>query len=217
MTTLRNLEEPETNLQCRTPPSNINESPGGPHALEKGSGRVDGQLPLQSIPTTGEETGTAGESAGHTPYPNAAILFDSGDDEDDDIKCGRCDNPISYCHCSPTMLPPHISINEEEDNEEAQVPLAETSDKENWLVEVRIGRGMGGEADAGRGVQVYRHQMYAPGTPQRATSRPLSLTPDSFICNRRQHYIPLRIPTTNGRGIAVAKWVKMRLGANPTA
>jgi hypothetical protein len=37
---------------------------------------------------TGEETGIAGKSAGNTPYPNAAILFKSGDDKDDDIKCG---------------------------------------------------------------------------------------------------------------------------------
>jgi hypothetical protein len=46
------------------------------------------RFPFQSVPTTGEETGTAGESAGNTPYPNAAILFESGDNEDDDIKCG---------------------------------------------------------------------------------------------------------------------------------
>jgi hypothetical protein len=59
--------------------------------------------------------------------------------------------------------------------------------------------------------------MYAPGTPQRTVCRSLSLTPDSFVRNRGQHYIPLHIPTTNRRGIAVAKWVKMHLGVNPMA
>jgi hypothetical protein len=92
---------------------------------------------------TGKETGTAGQSASNTPHPNAAILFKSGDDKDNNIKCGRCANPIAYCHCSPTMLPPHINVNEEEDNEETPVSPAETADKENGPVEVRVGRGMG--------------------------------------------------------------------------
>jgi hypothetical protein len=79
---------------------------------------------FQSIRQTGTQASTAGKSAGNTPYPNAAILFESSDDEDDDIKCGRCENPIAYCHCSPTMLPPRINIDEEEDDEEAEVPSA---------------------------------------------------------------------------------------------
>jgi hypothetical protein len=102
--TLRNLEEPETHLPSRTSPRHGDESTRGPPILEDGSGRVGGQLPLQSVPATGEEMGVTGKSAGNTPYPNAAILFKSSNDEDDDIKCGRCDNPITYCHCSPTML-----------------------------------------------------------------------------------------------------------------
>jgi hypothetical protein len=115
------------------------------------------------------------------------------------------------------MLPPCIDIDEEEDYEEAKVPCAETSDKENRPVEVCISRGMGGEADTGGGVQAHHHQMYAPGTPQRATCRSLSPTPDGFVHNHGQNYIPLRIPTTNGWGIAIAKWVKVRMGVNPTA
>jgi hypothetical protein len=59
--------------------------------------------------------------------------------------------------------------------------------------------------------------MYAPGTPQRATHRSLSPTPDSFICNHRQNYVPLRIPVTSRRGIAMAKWVRVRMGLNPMA
>jgi hypothetical protein len=82
-------------------------------------------------------------------------------------------------------------------------------------VEVRVGRGMGGEADEGGRVQVHRRQMYAPGTPQRVTHRSLSPTPDSFVRNHGQNYVPFRIPTTNGRGIATAKWVKVHMGVNP--
>jgi hypothetical protein len=113
------------------------------------------RFPLQSLHTTGEEASTAGKSAGSTPYPNAAILFESGDDKDDDIKCGRCDNPITYCHCSPTRLPPRINVDEEEDNKETLVSPTETVNKENQSVEVRVGQGVGGETDDGRGVQAH--------------------------------------------------------------
>jgi hypothetical protein len=169
------MAEPETHLLSRPSPQCGNETTGRPPILENGGRCVGRRLHFQGLHTTGEKAGTAGKSAGNTPYPNAAILFESGDDEDNDIKCGRCDNPIAYCHCSPTMLPPRISINEEEDNEETQVPLAETSDKENRPVEVRVGRGMGREADAGGGVQAHRRRMYAPGT--KGVAGPESRTP----------------------------------------
>jgi hypothetical protein len=59
--------------------------------------------------------------------------------------------------------------------------------------------------------------MYAPGTPQRVTRRSLSPTPDGFVRNHGQNYVPLRIPVTSGRGVAMAKWVKVHMGVNPTA
>jgi hypothetical protein len=59
--------------------------------------------------------------------------------------------------------------------------------------------------------------MYAPGTLQRQVHRSPSPTPDSFVRNCGQNYVPLRIPTTNGRGVAPAKWVKVCMGVNPTA
>jgi hypothetical protein len=96
------------------------------------------------------------------------------------------------------MLPPRINVDEEEDHEEATIPLAETSNKENRLVEVHVSQGMGGEADKGGRVQAHRRRMYAPGTPQRTTCHSLSPTPDGFVRNRGQNYVPLRIPTTNG-------------------
>jgi hypothetical protein len=216
-TSIRDMEEPETHLPSRTPSQCNNETASGPPVLEDGGRSVGRRLHFQSLHMTGKETSIAGESAGNTPYPNAAILFESSDDEDDDIKCGRCDNPVTYCHCSPTMLPPRINIDKEEDHEEATIPLAETSDKENRPVEVCVGQGMGEEADEGGRVQAHRRRMYAPGTPQRTTRRSLSPTPDGFVRNRGQNYVPLRIPTTNGRGVAIAKWVKVRMGVNPVA
>jgi hypothetical protein len=116
---------------------------------------------------------------------------------------------------APLCSPPRIDVDEEEDYKEAVVPIAKTSDKENRLVEVCVSRGMGGEADERRGVQAHRHRMYTPGTPQHATRRSLSPTPDGFVRNHGQNYVPLRIPTTNGRGVATAKWVKVRMGVNP--
>jgi hypothetical protein len=114
------------------------------------------------------------------------------------------------------MLPPHIDVDhEEEEDEETSIPLAEATNKENWPVEVHVGREMGGEADEGGRVQAHRRRMYAPGTPQHVTRHSLSPTPDGFVRNHGQNYVPLHIPTTNGQGIATAKWVKVRMGVNP--
>jgi hypothetical protein len=184
---LWDMEEPEASLPSRASSCRGNKSTSGSPILEDSSRCVGRRFHFQSVLTTGEEAGVAGKSAGNAPYPNATILFDSGDDEDDDIKCGRCDNPIAYCHCSPTMLPPRINVDEEEDHEEATVSITEASDKENRLVEVRVGRGVGGEADKGRGVQAHRRRMYAPGTPQRVALHSLSPTPDGFIRNCGAH------------------------------
>jgi hypothetical protein len=212
-TPLRDMEESEAHLPSRTPSHHGNESTSRPPILEDSSGR----LPFQSVLTTGEETGIAGKSAGNTPYPNATILFGSDGDKDNDIQCRQCENPIAYCHCSPTMLPPRLTINKEEDDEETEVSLAKAANKENRLVEVRVSRGMGTETDEGGGVQAHHRRMYAPGTPQCAARRSLSPTPDGFVRNCGQNYVPLHIPTTNGRGVAIAKWVKVRMGVNPTA
>jgi hypothetical protein len=58
--------------------------------------------------------------------------------------------------------------------------------------------------------------MYAPGTPQRPAHRALSPTPDGFVQNEGLNYVLFRIPTTNGRGVAPAKFVMVRMGVNPT-
>jgi hypothetical protein len=148
-TPLRDMAESKTGLSSSPPPLQRDEAVSGPPLLEDGVTRVGRRLPVQSSRPTGTQASAAGKSAGSTPYPNAAILFESSDDEDDDVQCGRCENPVTYCHCSPTMLPPRINIDEEEDDEEAKIPSAEGSDKENRLVEVRVGRVVGREADEG--------------------------------------------------------------------
>jgi hypothetical protein len=113
------------------------------------------------------------------------------------------------------MLPPCINV-DEEDDEETPVSPSETANKENRPVEVCVGQGMGREANDGGGVQVHRRRMYAPGTPQCQARCSLSPTPNGFVCNRGPNYVPLHIPTTNRRGVAPAKWVKVPMGVNPT-
>jgi hypothetical protein len=113
------------------------------------------------------------------------------------------------------MLSPRIDI-DEEDNEETPVSPTKTVNEEGRPVEVRVGRRMEGETNHGGRVQAHCQRMYAPGTPQCQARRSLSPTPDSFVRNQGLNYIPFRIPTTNRRGVAPAKWVKLRTGVNPT-
>jgi hypothetical protein len=122
MAALRDMEESETHLPSSSPNHPDDSSASGPPVLENSSGRVGGQFPLQSLHTAGEEARVASKSAGHTPYPNATILFESGNNEDDDIKCGRCENPITYCHCSPTMLPPQINMSTKKTTKKPRFP-----------------------------------------------------------------------------------------------
>jgi hypothetical protein len=100
------MAESGAGLSSGPPSLQRDEAVGGPPFLEDSIGRVGRRLSVQGLRLTGAQASVDGKSAGNTPYPSAAILFDSGDEEDDDIKCGRCENPVAYCHCSPTMLPP---------------------------------------------------------------------------------------------------------------
>jgi hypothetical protein len=114
------------------------------------------------------------------------------------------------------MLPPRINIDEEKDDEETLVSPTETANDESRPVEVRVGRRMEGETNHGGRVQAHHRRMYAPGTPQRPTRHSLSPTPNGFVCNQGLNYVPFRIPTTNGRGVTLAKYVMVRMGINPT-
>ena len=46
-----------------------------------------------------------------TPHPKSptAITFRSNtDDDDDDIRCRQCEDPIAYCHCQPLPMRPRV-------------------------------------------------------------------------------------------------------------
>jgi hypothetical protein len=209
------MAESETGFSSGPPPLQRDEAVSRPPLLEDSVTSVGRRLPVQSLRPTGMQAGVDGKSAGNTPYPSAANLFESGDDEDDDIKVWAMRKPRHLLPLQPHHASPRINVDEEEDDEEAKIPLAEGSNKENRLVEVCVGRRMGGEADERGRVQAHHNRMYAPGTLQCVTRRSLSPTPDGFVRNRGQNYVPFRIPTTNGRGVVTAKWVKIRMGLNP--
>jgi hypothetical protein len=103
-----------------------------------------------------------------------------------------------------------------EDGEETKVPLTnkEEAPPLEW-VEVCDGRGVGTTADNGGGVQRHSRRTDASWTAQHATCRPISPTPPGFDLNQGHHYVPFRIPTTNGRGVTNAKYVHVRMGVNP--
>ena len=54
-----------------------------------------------------------------TPHPKSstAITFRSNtdDDDNDDIRCRQCEDPIAYCHCQPLPMRPRV------------VPIADTN------------------------------------------------------------------------------------------
>jgi hypothetical protein len=87
-TPLRDLAESEADLSGTRNSLQRNKTVSGPPLLEDSSACMGGRLPVQSLRQTGTQVSVVGKSASNTPYPNAAILFESGDDEDDNIKCG---------------------------------------------------------------------------------------------------------------------------------
>jgi hypothetical protein len=223
-TTLRDVEEATSSFPDPHPGQLSEDSTGRLPVLEDGSGRVGRRLLLLGIRTTGEEAGTAGKSAGNTPYPNAAILFGDSEDEDNDVQCGQCKNPLAYCHCNNTdilIIPPPVItaiatiVTTTQDSEETKIPAAKEEDN-TPPVDVHVGRGLRPMTDARGGVQEDHSQMYAPGTPQRQARHTLSPTPDGFVRNEGLNYVPFRIPTTNRRGVTPAKFVMVRMGVNPT-
>jgi hypothetical protein len=87
-----------------------------------------------------------------------------------------------------------------EDGEEAKDPTTEVEEEApplEWVEVCNSGR-MGTETDNGGGVQCYSHRADASGTTQRMMRRPLSPTPLGFDHNQGHHYVPFRVPTTNG-------------------
>jgi hypothetical protein len=224
-TTTHDLEKPETHVPAPTPRTSDTDATSRPPILEDSRRCLGGRLPVQGVCMPGEEEGVVGKSAGNTPYPSAAILFGDSDGEDNDVQCGQCENPLDYCHCDNTdilIIPPPIitaistTVTTTQDGKETALPTAEEEEDDSPSVEVRVGRRLHSPADTQGGVQEHRSRMYTPGTPQRPTHCTLSPTPDGFIHNKGLNYVPFRIPTTNGRGAALAKFVMVRMGVNPT-
>jgi hypothetical protein len=106
-----------------------------------------------------------------------------------------------------------------EDSKEAKVPTTETEEEMPPFeqVKVRDSQGVGLETDEGGGVWCHSSQANTSRTAQRTTHHPLSPTPPGFDRNQGHHYIPFRVPTTNGQGMTNAKYVRVRMGVNPTA
>ena len=105
-----------------------------------------------------------------------------------------------------------------QDDEETEVSLTTAKESEGtpvW-VEVRDGRRMGGVADHGRQVQEGRRR-YDPLRPtQCPTCDAVSPPPGGFDRNIGHNYIPFKIPTLSGHGVTPVKWVRVRMGVNPT-
>jgi hypothetical protein len=223
-TALRDLEDTEAHLPTPTPRTFGTDTTSRPPILEDGSGCLGRRLPIQGVHTTREEEGVVGKSASNTPYPNAAILFRDSNGEDNDVQCGQCENPLDYCHCDNTnilIIPPPIiaaintTVTTTQDGEETTLPPAEEEEDDSPPVEVRVGGGLCSPTDTQRGIQEHRSRMYAPGTPQCQAHRTLSPTPNGFVCNQGLNYVPFRIPTTDGRGVAPVKYVLVCMGINP--
>ena len=75
---------------------------------------------------------------------------------------------------------------------------------------------MGHAADSGRRVQEGSRRYDPLGSAQRQARRPLSPPPGGFDRNIGHNYVPFKIPTLSGHGVANAKWVHVRMGVNPT-
>ena len=248
----RDLEEGRRHFPTPAPGQLSKDSSGGPPLLEdNGRGLAPG--PAQPGAFTVATTRHIASSIGNTPYPTIIELGSehggSERDEDDDIQCGRCDTPLSYCHCEPLPIRPLTGINSErdverlaatvvegftgagdqprpdlvindltQDDEETAISVSSTEEDAGTLVhvEVRNRRGVEGAANRGGGVPRNRGWHDPLRTTQRPTRNAVSLSPDGFDRNVGHNFVPFKIPTLSGHGIAHAKWVRVHMGVNPT-
>ena len=105
-----------------------------------------------------------------------------------------------------------------QDDEETAISVPTTEEGEDTLVRVEVhnGRGMGRAADDGGRVQEGSRRYDPLRATQRPARRPLSPPPGGFDHNVGHNYVPFKIPTLSGHGVANAKWVRVRMGTNPT-
>ena len=98
-----------------------------------------------------------------------------------------------------------------QDDEETAISLttAEEGEETPVCVEVREGRGMGGTTNHGERVPRNRHWYDPFRPPQRPTRNTVSPPPGGFDRNVGHNYVPFKIPTLSGHGVANAKWVRV--------
>ena len=114
---------------------------------------------------------------------------------------------------------PNLVINDlTQDNEETAISPSSTEEDEGTPVRVEVrNRGrVGGTANYRGGVPQNRHRHDPLGPAQRAMHDTVSPPPGGFDCNVGHNYVPFKIPTLIGHGVANTKWVWVRLGINPT-
>ena len=105
-----------------------------------------------------------------------------------------------------------------QDDEETVVSLATTEEDEGTPVrlEVRNRGRMANTTDSGGRVPRDRGRHDPLRPTQRPTRNTVSPPPGGFNRNVGHNYVPFKIPTLSGHGVANAKWVRVRMGVNPT-
>ena len=105
-----------------------------------------------------------------------------------------------------------------QDDEETVISITTAEEGEDAPVrmEVRNRGRVGNMADSGGRVQGGSRRYDPLGSTQCQACRPLSPPPGGFDRNVGHNYVPFKIPTLSGHGVANAKWVHVRMGVNPT-
>ena len=105
-----------------------------------------------------------------------------------------------------------------QDDEETTISLTTAEEDEGMSVsmEVRDGGRVWGTANRGGRVPRDRHRHDPLRPTQRPARNTVSLPPGGFDRNIGHNYVPFKIPTISGHGVANAKWVRVRMGVNPT-
>ena len=114
---------------------------------------------------------------------------------------------------------PDLVINDlTQDDEETAISVSSTEEDEGTPVQVEVrNRGrVEGAANGGRGVPRHRGRHDPLRAAQRPTRDAVSPPPGGFDRNVGHNYVPFKIPTLSGHGVANAKWVRVRMGVNPT-
>ena len=105
-----------------------------------------------------------------------------------------------------------------QDDKETAISVTTAKEGEDAPVRVEVrNRGrVGSTADSGGPVQESSCRYDPLGSTQHQVRHPLSPPPGGFDRNVGHNYVPFKIPMLSGHGVANAKWVRVRMGVNPT-